>query len=402
MGRAQSNHSLTAAFLVVLAGLAGIAALGWNGGEGGREQARSAPRRATDVAVVARRVEQLRGVRFTRKPVPVRVSPEQARAEGLRSLDRDYPAARRRADEDVLTLLGLVEPGTDLRDISASIFGEEVAGYYDPRSGRLRVVDGAATSTPLLAEITLAHELVHALEDQRFELRTDVSGTDDAQLAYSALVEGTATAVMFEYAERHFTASEALAGLLPSAFGGSGSDLPPFIMAQLVFPYEGGRAFVEELYRRAGGRWALADLALRERPPASTEQVLHPEKYLGAEPPIAVRMPGAGARLGPRWRRAHAGVLGEWATGALLGDAAVARGWGGDRYELWRKGRETALIVRWRWDDPAGARAFARALRRYAAGHDGPGVAGVSERGDALTLAIAPDSGAAARLASTR
>src|ERR671938_140895 len=80
------------------------------------------------------------------------------------------PPRRRAAEEQVLEMLGLVPRGTSLRRAAASLFGQGVAGYYDPRSGRLKVVTGAATSTRVLAETVLAHELTHALEDQRFRL----------------------------------------------------------------------------------------------------------------------------------------------------------------------------------------------------------------------------------------
>ena len=55
-----------------------------------------------------------------------------------------------------------------------------MAGYYDPRTKRLRVVTGAQTSNRVLDEITLAHELTHALEDQRFKLDLETSSSDDA------------------------------------------------------------------------------------------------------------------------------------------------------------------------------------------------------------------------------
>ena len=70
----------------------------------------------------------------------------------------------------MLKLLGLLEPDVDLRGVSASIFGQAVAGYYNPRTG-LRVVEGAQTANRVLNEITLSHELTHALEDQRLKLR---------------------------------------------------------------------------------------------------------------------------------------------------------------------------------------------------------------------------------------
>ena len=129
--------------------------------------------------MIARRVEALRGLRFDAIPRPVAVTPEQARREGLEDLDRTYPVARRRADEQVLKLLGLIDPSMDLRDVSASVFSEGVAGYYDPRTKRMRTVRGAATGTRVLAEMVLAHELTHALEDQRFGLgsRTRAAAT---------------------------------------------------------------------------------------------------------------------------------------------------------------------------------------------------------------------------------
>ena len=68
-------------------------------------------------------------------------------------------------------MLGLIEPDDDVRALAGSIFGEGVAGYYDPRTQRMRIVEGAAPGP--LADMVLAHELTHALEDQRFELALD-------------------------------------------------------------------------------------------------------------------------------------------------------------------------------------------------------------------------------------
>ena len=368
-----------------------------------------APPSAAPVAAIATRVEALRGLRFDTIPRPVSVTPAQARREGLEDLDRSYPEARRRADEQILKLLGLIDPSVDLREVSASVFSEGVAGYYDPRTKRMRTVRGAATGTRVLAEMVLAHELTHGLEDQRFGLGLeDQGGGDDAALARLALVEGTATELMYAYADRHFTPEETLGGVLGSAFAGTGS-LPGFLQAQLVFPYTGGRAFVSSLRERAGGRWTLVDLAERTRPPASTEQVMHPRKWVAFEPPQRVRT-GAERVLGEGWERAAAGTFGEFQTRELLaragggGSAEAAAGWGGDRYELWRgAGGAAALTVRWRWDTPGDEREFSAKLRQWL--RDGlgpqPGLhVAVAERGGAVTLALAPSGGLARRLAA--
>ncbi len=222
----------------------------------------------------------------------------------------------------------------------------------------------------MLNEITISHELTHALEDQRFKLDLeDTSGSDDAALANLALVEGSATAVMFTYAERHFSAEQTLGGLL-SSLGADTGDLPPFIEAQLIFPYVRGQQFVQRLYETGGGNWSLVNSAYRFRPPASTEQIMHPDKYLQVEQPERVADPRAAPGAG--WRRLAAGTWGEWATGELINNPQAAEGWGGDRYELWQRGSgdctapcrdRDALVMRWRWD----TRADARALRGGAA-----------------------------------
>src|SRR5215212_3277152 len=139
-----------------------------------RRQQRAAARlRPDSVARIAERVEHERGLRFERRPQPLTVTQQQARREGLASLDADYPPARRRAEAEVLALLGLVPRGTDLRETAAETFGESVAGYYDPRSGRLRIVKSAQSANRVLYEMTVAHELTHALEDQRFDFDLD-------------------------------------------------------------------------------------------------------------------------------------------------------------------------------------------------------------------------------------
>jgi hypothetical protein len=383
----------TAVCLVLLAVLLG-AGFAFEGGE---ERAAS-PVRAAPVSLIAQRVERIRELRFEQLPRPLHVTPDQARREGLEDFDRSYPPERRRADEQVLKLLGLIEPDVDLRKVSASVFGEGVAGYYDPRTERLRIVEGAQTANRVLQEITLAHELTHALEDQRFDLDLEeIEGSDDPALAYLALVEGTATALMLEYADRHFSAEQTLGGLL-SSLGQATGDLPPFLMAQLVFPYTAGQRFVERLHR-AGG-WAVVNAAFRFRPPSSSEQVLHPEKYLRVEQPERVHLDPARV-LGEGWRRLAAGTWGEWATGELLLDNRAAAGWGGDRYELWRSGARDALVMRWRYDTPAEARELAESLRVWAEKPRAAGTATAS-RGREVTLALAPTQDLGDRLARQR
>jgi hypothetical protein len=367
--------------------------------DAGGKASPAAEKPVAPVSVIAHRVETLRHLRYRTVPAAKAATPAQARADGLADFDRSYPVARRHADETMLTMLGVIPPGTSLRDVAASLYSEGVAGYYDPRTKRLRTVSGAATGTRVLAETVLAHELTHALEDQRFGLLDDadrVDADDDRALAQLALVEGSATTVMQLYMARYFSAEEALAGTLASAFADTG-DMPPFLEAQTVFPYIDGMRFVGFLRDRGGGSWSLVDTAEHFRPPASTEQVLHPDRYLEADAPKPVRL--GDTRPGPGFTRAAAGTWGELQTRELLaaagggGESEAAEGWGGDRWELWRSpSKGDVLLMRWRWDTPRDEREFATRLRAWVrdggASRPRDETAGVAESGGAVTLVV--------------
>ena len=393
----------------MIAALFGVGVLA---GGGEQKDAPPAPDAAADVERVAERLERVRGLEFKRLPEVRTISPAQAREEGLAALDDEYPPERREADERVLTLLGLLPRGSDLRELAGTIFGEEVAGFYDDRTKRMTIVAGGAGGSQ--GEITLAHELTHALEDQHFGLDSE-GGLDDARSARLALAEGTATVAMADYSARFLTGGAvrrrdllsqlALVDLLESDSG-----LPPYMQRSLVFPYARGARFVDAI-----GTWGPANAALRGRGPVSTEQVLHPAKYRAGEGPLPVR---PGPSPGRGWRRAARGTVGEFDTGELIrsSDSAVraeraAAGWGGGRYVLWQRGEEAALALRWRWDTARDAAEFAAALPRYieralGARPAGPGMWRAPHRGfvaagagAVVRLAIAPTRRLARRLA---
>jgi hypothetical protein len=391
------------AVIVVLALLLAAAAVAFEGEE---EQGAAEPLRPASVRQIVAGVERERGLEFERVPRPGVVTPEQARDEGLESLDEDYPPARRRADEDVLALLGLVPAGTDLKEAYESTLTDLVAGYYDPRRNRLRIVSGAQTENRVLYEMTLAHELTHVLEDQSYGFDLDVlAAGGDRALALTALIEGTATALMYRYAQDRFDEQELIAGVAASAFQDTG-DLPPFLTAQVLFPYAAGEVFVSRLLRVGGGSWRLADAALRFRPPSSTEQVLHPGKYLRLEEPRRVALRGPARALGEGWKPLTRSTFGEWQTQKLLaraggtGSKRAAAGWGGDAYVLLGRGDERVLIMRWVWDTPRDEAEFAAALRALV--DDGlpesTDAAMLREAG-AVTLVLGSDAALARRVA---
>jgi hypothetical protein len=366
-----------ATLLVLL--VAGGFLLGGSSGSSSGGATAGARAAAAKVAGIARRVETIRGLRFKRLPKPVIVTAAQTRADQLHDLDRHNTAAEQRVAAQVLELIGLLKPGVDLRAIAGDVAGEQVAGYYDTKRKRLAIVAGAGAADDVTSEITLAHELDHALDDQRIGLRDLAStATDDSAGAYTALVEGVATAVMDEYARRYIDPAAALGSVFtlagPSA--ASTKKIPPYLLASILFSYTAGEKFVNRLRSVASG-WKLVNYALRARPPRSTEQVIHPEKYFVDERPVAVAASGLRALLPRGWKRLAHGTVGEFDTEQLLKLGSVdgvaadgAAGWGGGSYVLWgprgATGRKhSVLVLTWAWDTPLDALQFGRALPAY-------------------------------------
>jgi hypothetical protein len=135
------------------------------------------------------------------------------------------------------------------------------------------------------------------------------------------------------------------------------ADVPPVLRDQLVQPYVAGLALARELLERRG--WPGLRAAWSD-PPASTEQVLHPEKFLDREPPRPVTI----GFVPPRGAPLAEGVLGELLTRTLLGPASerAAAGWGGDAWRLWDVGGRSLLVWLTLWDRPGDAAEFRTAL----------------------------------------
>ncbi len=246
---------------------------------------------------------------------------------GARELEREAGELGLAADDAVGQITGLLEPEEDLRAAYGST-GDLAAAAYDPRTERLYVVSDAVAPNRTLIEFVLAHELDHALEDQRFGLREEDRPGDDGALAAQALTEGSATAVMTEFAARYLDPFELLSAA--GTIDPGTDDVPDVLLEQLTWTYTGGQRFVSAL-RELAGSWKLVDYALSERPPATTEQVLHPRKYVTDERPAPVRIDSALLR-----RRdltlADRNVFGELTTSYLLevgADAARASARGG-------------------------------------------------------------------------
>jgi hypothetical protein len=321
--------------------------------------------RDVSAATLQREVTEVGGVPF-RRDVPLDFMSKADLVKYLRELfDAEYPADKARADQRTLTALGLLAPGVDLRRVRAQLLEDNVVGFYDERPGRKRLyaVSEHRQLTPA-NQIILSHELRHALQDQYMDLHqalpASVGDFDDRRLALMSLVEGDATLVMEKFLAKRM------------GFDGSGFDLgaltmppsmampeaPPVLRDQLILPYLLGRQFAAALFQKGGwpgvrGAW--------DRPPVSTEQVMHPEKYMAGEAArvVAVTWAPPGGRL------LNEGVMGEMMARTLLGEGAeaAAAGWGGDAFKVWDLEGRTLGLWKSVWDTEADRREFLQALQ---------------------------------------
>ncbi len=282
----------------------------------------------------------------------------------------DYPPEDVEEDTRLLEVFGLMPAGTDLKQLYLDLLTEQIAGFYDPRTDELYVISSSSELSDL-EEWTYAHEVVHALQDQAFDLEAvqdRANDVDDASLAISALIEGDATALGNDYLTEN---PGLLLGISQALTGGDidSSQLeqaPPIISQTLLFPYEAGLSFVTAL--REDGGWDAVDAAYAD-PPTSTEQILHPEKYLDRDEPTMVTLPDLEAAL-DGYQILDENNLGEFQTRVLLEgggdtDAAetAAAGWDGDRYALLASGDDEVLVWETVWDSDADAEEFASTLR---------------------------------------
>jgi hypothetical protein len=314
-------------------------------------------------------VAEVGGIEF-RKPVPLDYLSKQGLVSYLKEvLDDEYPEVRARSDERTLEAFGAIPPGTDLRALRARLLEDNIAGFYDERPGkkRLYAVSEERKLTPA-NQLVLAHELRHALQDQYADvheaLPDSIGDYDDRRVALLSLLEGDATLVMERFLVRRLPGAEGqdvdLSGMsLPEA---SFPGVPPLVREQLVRPYIAGRDFARALYKQGG--WDALKKAW-SRPPDTTEQVLHPEKYLAREAALPVTI----SYEPPKATMLNEGALGEILIRALLGDgpkvAPAAAGWGGDVFRVWDVGGHTLLVWRSRWDSSADLNEFLEAMRDH-------------------------------------
>lgn len=322
---------------------------------------------------LAKEVSKIRGLPIKRR-IPAEIVDKAELRARLVKMQTDTSRADTASEGLALARWGMIPADTDYPRLLLDLDNDGIAGFYDPKAKRLAVSRSAGSDRDW-AELVLAHEIDHGLQDQSFDLDKleKVPATEgDAAMARHALVEGDGVVLMLEMLlarkGRPIQWTPELAVMLAKTMTSSDGDdaitrAPLAVRETTLFPYREGFEFVASLRRRQP--WSAVDAAFR-RPPRSTEQIMHPERYVADDKPIpiAIALPPSL----PGYVIAHSTVWGELGFDLFLRSHGVdvtvaseaAAGWGGDRMVVLAKPGDkdpaSAIgLARLDWDSEADA-----------------------------------------------
>jgi hypothetical protein len=324
-----------------------------------------------------------------------------------KGMAEDKDAQRLRRSELVLKKFGLIPADFDLQSFLVKLLREQVAGYYDPKTKTVNMLDWIE---PDQQRPVMAHELTHALQDQSFGLekwmkKGDIDldekknptfedfERDEVSEARQAIVEGQAMVVLVDYmlapTGQTLLGSPEIAKALEEGMLVGTSDSPEFqgapifLKEALTFPYRYGLDFEAELLRNGGKQKAFA--ATFVNPPRSTREIMEPKTYLAGEQIAPMQLPDFKEDF-KNYDRFDIGAMGEFDTAVLVDQYAgvetskkVYPEWrGGYYYAVRAKGDSAAplavlYVSRWSTSDSAGqfAAIYAKALStRYKRVHE--------------------------------
>jgi len=257
-----------------------------------------------------------------------------------------------------LKKLGLLPRDFNLRQYMLDLYKEQVEGWYDAHNKTVYLLDWV---DPDLQKPVMAHELVHALQDQSFGLEKWLNiakdSHDDAQqmildeqrAARQSIVEGQAMIVLFDYelasaGQTVESAPDLVDNMRASLFDDESTPIyskaPIYLREAMLFPYSYGTDFAIAVLKTKGKQAAFAGVF--QNPPLDTRQVMEPATYFAAEPQPRINVAPLEKLLGPDWRREDFSGIGEIDLRVIL------RQWGGKEVAArlapaWRGGYYMAL-----------------------------------------------------------
>ena len=268
--------------------------------------------------------------------------------------------------EELYKVLELMDENDDLEDILTGIQLQQVYALFDDGSEAVYVLSDASNLGPLeeqgyaSAFLGGVQQQLHNVADKR---KRATQGSSDQLRALDALIKGDVSQVARGYIST-FTEDQ-LAELSKPLPDNKLVQAPRVIQAASLFPQRAGADFVADLYGTGDKGWEGVNEAY-SRPPLSTEQILHPDKYFADEEPQRTTVPNLASRMGRGWTQVASNTMGEFLIRTYLEEhlggiqaAEAAEGWGGDRYSLLSGPEgERVLVLLIKWDSFEDSREF--------------------------------------------
>lgn len=326
---------------------------------------------------IADHVQKVRQLSFV-KPVTLIVEThEQLQARVEAEMMLNYTDEQLRYYAAAGTYLGRYPSGVDLKTKAIHFAHDHVMGKYEPATGEMVLITRRSPSRILegrMGRMFLAHECVHALQDQHFNLDRDLAKLQNNDQAKAFRLVGEGDATIAEYA---YDAGKMDLGVLDYVTShvqepgkGPDHDVHGLVEGRYITAYADGIHFVAEAYRRGG---LNAVNALYSKPPLSMHQILHPADYFDhPRPPVPIMVGGYETKL-PAWITLQRDTYGEGSLkdilernlGAKAPEVALAEQWAGDQVVILRSS-DGKLAVIWMvvFVSPDSATRFATAYTR--------------------------------------
>lgn len=320
-------------------------------------------------------VEEIGKLKF-KANIPVKYFSKQELKKYVEELfEKEYPDELAEKEELLIRLMGFTpDKKIELKKERRKLFIDNAGGLYNENTGELFALEDYR-DTNYMNSMILLHELRHGIQDQYFDLSKlleacSPSDFDDRRLALLAAVEGDATNVMFQFSDFKPEAlmtgynADVLLSFSPKGNNARISNAPDIVKFQLIMPYVEGLKFFDSILKRK--KWKGVNKVLQS-PPVSSEQVLHPEKYLKNELPMRVLI----AYKPKDYTLSHSGVIGEYYLNILLLSRHIykdyAAGWGGDRFEIYKNTAGASYFFIWEslWDKDLFCANFYHVFKRF-------------------------------------
>jgi hypothetical protein len=293
--------------------------------------------------VIEERTSKLRGLPLKKPVVFISMDATCLRYVLIDSMNQDTPPSETEADQKLLVALGLIPPTMNLEEEITNLLTEQIAGSYDTKEKIITIIQGEKQTA--LDQVTMSHEITHALQDQNFDLEKPPlkmkKYDGDNDLAIESLIEGDATQTMIAYGQQYLTPAQ----LLQAQSASSDTSMtqfnsaPLYIQQGLLFPYDNGMKFVDDL--KSNGGEGSVDKAFGN-PPLSSEQIIHPDQYTAGKFPVKVDVPDFSKTLGSGYRRINKDALGEFDLDSWFQQFKVtsgkkaAEGWAGNNIQYYQ------------------------------------------------------------------